>query len=125
MILSSSDRNLSGGARHGGPARAVGKLLEVIRDDVRLGQILRILDHLRKNDPLAVVEFLVNAEVLGHNCASAVRHTVFPVISRLHIRRDDFQIAATRLFSSQASITRAKARDYIGNQRTSECSRGL
>ena len=67
----------------------------------------------------------MNAEVLGHDCAAAVRHAVFPVISGLHIRRDDFQIAATRLFSSQAGVTRAKARDYIGNQRTSECSRGL
>src|SRR5882672_4653771 len=111
MILSSSDRNLSGGARHGGPARAVGKLLEVIRDDVRLGQILRILDHLRKNDPLAVVEYLVNAEVLGHSCAGAVRHTVFPLISRLHIRRDDFQIAAAR-----AIVARTAGNDPFGER---------
>src|SRR5215468_857730 len=84
---------LIGPAGRGIPSLLIGNLLEVVRRSVRSGQVLRIGDDRRNEQPRIAVRLLESVEVLLQRGVLAVRSPVLPKVTGLHLRRHHAEIA--------------------------------
>src|SRR5215831_4638131 len=84
------------------PFRSVRLFFERLARDERHLQILRILDDASCGDPLVAVRLVVTVEVFSQHGIFAVRDAVFAKVSGLHVRRDDFEIAASETTAAAA-----------------------
>src|SRR6185503_17231784 len=90
-------------ARRRVPLRRVGFFPEMRRQNVRLREVLRIVQYSRQRDPLPA-EVVVAIEVLGENGILTVGNTISPDVTRPKIR--GYNLKATARSRSCASRSR-------------------